>query len=82
MLNQEKYIGRSRSIDIGSEDTDRLWDAYYRLVDNGLIEEIEDLRLFWSKGESVSKAGQSSCLMRISSSSSGSVIGRSEIIWL
>jgi len=64
MLNQEKYIGRSRSIDIGSEDTDKLWDAYYRLVDNGLIEEIEDLRLFWSKGESVSKAGQSSCLMR------------------
>jgi len=63
--NQEKYVERSRSIDIDPENTDRLWEAYYRLVDEGLISEIDDLRLFWSKSESVSKAGQSSSLMRI-----------------
>ena len=63
--NQERYIERSRSIDIDPENTDRLWEAYYRLVDEGLIPEIDDLRLFWSKNESVSKAGQSSCLMRV-----------------
>jgi hypothetical protein len=64
-LNQEKYVERSRSIDIDPENTDRLWEAYYKLVDEGLIPEIDDLRLFWSKSESVSKAGQSSCLMRV-----------------
>jgi len=64
-FNQEKYIERSRSIDIDPENADRLWEAYYRLVDEGLIPEIDDLRLFWSKSESVSKAGQSSCLMRV-----------------
>lgn len=64
-FNQEKYIERSRSIDIDTENTDRLWEAYYRLVDERLIPEIDDLRLFWSKSESVSKAGQSSCLMRV-----------------
>ena len=64
-FNQEKYVERSRSIDIDPENTDRLWEAYYRLVDGGLIPEIDDLRLFWSKNESVSKAGQSSCLMRV-----------------
>lgn len=63
--NQEKYVECSRSIDIDPENTDRLWEAYYRLVDEGLIPEIDDLRLFWSKSESVSKAGQSSCLMRV-----------------
>ncbi len=65
-LNQEKYIERIRTIgDIENADDIRLWDAYHRLVDAGLIEEIDGLKLFWSKGESVSKAGQSSCLMRV-----------------
>lgn len=65
-LNQEKYIERSRTVgDMENPEDDRLWDAYYRLVDAGLIEEIKGLRLFWSKDESISKAGQSSCLMRV-----------------
>ena len=65
-LNQEKYIERSRTIgDVENSEDKRLWDAYYRLIDTGLIEEINGLKLFWSKDESVSKAGQSSCLMRV-----------------
>ena len=65
-LNQGKYIERSRDIgDVENADDSRLWDAYYRLVDAGLIKEIDGLKLFWSKDESISKAGQSSCLMRV-----------------
>ena len=65
-LNQGKYIERSRDIgDVENADDSILWDAYYRLVDAGLIKEINGLKLFWSKDESISKAGQSSCLMRV-----------------
>ena len=65
-LNQEKYIERSRTIgDVDNAEDRKLWDAYYRLIDTGLIEEIDGLKLFWSKDESVSEAGQSSCLMRV-----------------
>ncbi len=65
-LNQEKYIDRSRTIgDMSSEETGLLWEAYYRLVDAGLIPEVDGLRLFWSKNDSVAKAGQSSCLMKV-----------------
>ncbi|MBE6521852.1 MAG: hypothetical protein E7Z62_01800 [Thermoplasmata archaeon] len=65
-LNQEKYIERSRTIgDMSSEETGLLWEAYYRLVDAGLIPEVDGLRLFWSKNDSVAKAGQSSCLMKV-----------------
>ena len=65
-INQEKYIERSRTVgDMENPEDDRLWDAYHRLVDAGVIEEIDGLKLFWSKDESISKAGQSSCLMRV-----------------
>ena len=64
MLNQDKYVERSRTVDIDQGNADRLWDSYHAMVEDGLIPEIDDLQLFWSKGESVSKAGQSSCLMR------------------
>ena len=65
-LNQDKYIERSRAVwDVENTEDKRLWDAYYRLIDAGLIEEIDGLKLFWSKDELVSKAGQSSCLMRV-----------------
>ena len=65
-LNQETYIERSRTIgEMSSEETEMLWESYYRLVDAGLIEDIDGLRLFWSKNDSVAKAGQSSCLMRV-----------------
>ena len=65
-LNQEKYIERSRTIgEMSSEEAGMLWESYYRLVDAGLIPEIDGLRLFWSKNDSVAKAGQSSCLMRV-----------------
>ena len=65
-LNQETYIERSRTIgEMSSEETELLWESYYRLVDAGLIPEIDGLRLFWSKSDSVAKAGQSSCLMRV-----------------
>ena len=30
-----------------------------------MVPEIDGLRLFWSKGSSVSRAGQSSCLMKV-----------------
>ncbi|MBE6522081.1 MAG: hypothetical protein E7Z62_02990 [Thermoplasmata archaeon] len=65
-LNQEKYIERSRNLAVSDENEDeKLWDAYHRIVDAGLVEEINGLKLFWSKEESESKAGQSSCLMRV-----------------
>ena len=65
-LNQDKYIERSRAVgDVENTEDKRLWGAYYRLIDAGLIEEIDGLKLFWSKDELVSKAGQSSCLMRV-----------------
>lgn len=65
-LNQDKYIERSRTIvNVKNSEDKKLWDAYYRLINAGLIEEIKGLKLFWSKDESVSKAGQSSCLMKV-----------------
>ncbi|MBR2254290.1 MAG: hypothetical protein IJ856_00485 [Candidatus Methanomethylophilaceae archaeon] len=65
-LNQEKYIERSRAIcDMENADDSRLWDAYFRLVDAGIIDRIKGLKLFWSKDVSVSKVGHSSCLMRV-----------------
>ena len=65
-LNQDKYVERSRTIvDVKNSEDKKLWDAYYRLIDAGLIEEIKGLKLFWSTDESVSKAGQSSCLMKV-----------------
>jgi len=65
-LNQGKYIERSRAVaDIDSNEDRKLRDAYRRLVDAGLIGEIDGLKLFWSKDESVSETGQSSCLMRV-----------------
>ena len=65
VLNQERYIERSRTVDLDTADAGRLWDSYRRLVSDNLIGEIEDLKLFWSRGESVAKAGQSSCLMKV-----------------
>ncbi|MBQ7701855.1 MAG: hypothetical protein IJT54_05570 [Candidatus Methanomethylophilaceae archaeon] len=65
-MNQERYIERSRDIGhTGEAENERLWEAYRRLVDAGLIGEIKGLRLFWSNDKSVSKACQSSCLMRV-----------------
>ena len=65
-LNQEKYIERSRNLaDSDGNEDERLWDAYHRIVDAGLVEEIDGLKLFWSKEESETRAGQSSCLMRV-----------------
>ena len=65
-LNQEKYIERSRSIgEMDTDECDRLWESYDRLVDSGLISRMDGVKLFWSKSDSVAKAGQSSCLMRV-----------------
>lgn len=65
-LNQEKYIERSRNLAVSDEKEDeRLWDAYHRIVDAGLVGEIDGLKLFWSKEESETGSGQSSCLMRV-----------------
>ena len=63
-LNQETYIERSRSVDIDTDDDRKLIEAYDGLVEAGLVGRIPGLRMFWSKGENVAKAGQSSCLMR------------------
>ena len=65
-LNQDKYIERNEAIeDMENADDSRLWDAYYKLVDAGIIDGIEGLKLFWSKNESISRAGHSSFLMRV-----------------
>ena len=55
-VNSEYYM---------EDGDDRLQESYGRLVDEGLIEEIEDLKLYWSKAEGSSKMGESSCLMRV-----------------
>ena len=34
-------------------------------MDAGLVGEIDGLKLFWSKDETISETGQSSCLMRV-----------------
>lgn len=44
-LNQETYIQRSRMIAVPLDGDDRLRESYERLVDDGLIERIDDLRL-------------------------------------
>lgn len=49
--NQNTYIERSRMIAVPVDGDDRLQESYERLVDEGLIEEIEDLKLYWSKAE-------------------------------
>ena len=65
-LNQDAYIERSRSIgEMDTDECDRLWESYDRLVDSGLISRMDRVKLFWSKSDSVAKAGQSSCLMRV-----------------
>ena len=63
--NQSTYIERSRMIAVPVDGDDRLQGSYERLVDEGLIEEIEDLKLYWSKAEGSNKTGESSCLMRV-----------------
>ena len=63
--NQKAYLERSRMIALPIDGDDRLQESYGRLVDEGLIEEIEDLKLYWSKAEGSSKMGESSCLMRV-----------------
>lgn len=69
--NQTKYIERSRMIDDScTHDVERLYDSYRRLLDCGMLEPIEDLKLFWTKdmgedAERMTKMGQSSCLMRV-----------------
>ncbi len=64
-LNQRTYIERSRMISVPVEGDDRLKESYERLVENGLIGRIEDLKLYWSKSDGSSKMGESSCLMRV-----------------
>lgn len=64
IMNQNTYIERSRMIAIPIEGDDRLQESYRRLIDEGLIDEIEDLKLYWSKAEGSNKIGESSCLMR------------------
>ncbi len=63
--NQSTYIERSRMIAVPVDGDDRLQESYARLVEEGLIEEIEDLKLYWSKAEGSNKTGESSCLMRV-----------------
>jgi len=64
-LNQDTYIARSRSVDTESENDPVLMRSYGRLLEKGLIGEIEGLKLFWSEKPSEEKSGQSSCLMRV-----------------
>jgi len=64
-LNQQTYIERSRMIAVPADGDDRLQKSYRRLVDEGLINEIEDLRLYWSRADGSNKMGESSCLMRV-----------------
>lgn len=63
-LNQDTFIERSRHIDTGA-DTSALERSYRRLVDAGLVGEIDGLRLFWSDNDIPSKAAEGSCLMRV-----------------
>jgi len=63
--NQSTYIERSRMIAVPVDGDDRLQESYARLIDEGLIDEIEDLKLYWSKSEGSNKMGESSCLMRV-----------------
>ena len=63
-INQSKYIERSRQIAVPTDDG-ILERSYRRLIDEGLIDEIEDLRIFWSKPVGNDDIGQSSCLMRV-----------------
>ena len=62
--NQQTYIERSRTIAVPEDGDSRLKESYRRLVEEGLIGEIEDLKLYWSKAEGSNKIGESSCLMR------------------
>ena len=63
-LNQRIYIERSRTI--SDADTTRLEDSYQRLMDDGLVKPIDDLKLFWTEeNRSDSNPGQSSALMRV-----------------
>ena len=64
-LNQQKYIQRSRMIAVPMDGDDRLQESYERLVEDGLMDEIDDLKLYWSKAEGSNKMGESSCLMRV-----------------
>ena len=63
--NQSTYIERSRMIAVPTEGDDRLQKSYERLVNEGLIDEIDDLKLYWSRSEGSKKIGESSCLMRV-----------------
>jgi len=63
--NQQTYIQRSRMIAVPVDGDDRLRESYERLMENGLIDEIEDLKMYWSKAEGSTKMGESSCLMRV-----------------
>lgn len=63
--NQQTYIQRSRMIAVPVDGDDRLRESYERLIENGLIDEIEDLKIYWSKAEGSTKMGESSCLMRV-----------------
>ena len=63
--NQKAYLERSRMIALPIDGDDRLQESYERLINEGLIEEIEDLKLYWSKAEGSKKMGESSCLMRV-----------------
>ncbi|MBE6521810.1 MAG: hypothetical protein E7Z62_01565 [Thermoplasmata archaeon] len=63
--NQQAYLERSRMIALPMDGDDRLQESYERLVEDGLINEIEDLKLYWSKADGSKKMGESSCLMRV-----------------
>ena len=56
--NQSTYIERSRMIAVPVDGDVRLQESYERLVDEGLIERIEDLKLFWSKAGGVEQDGR------------------------
>lgn len=62
--NQGTYVSRSRHID-AEKDGSALRESYQRLVDKGLVKEIEGLRLYWSDIDAAAKTGESSCLMRV-----------------
>ena len=66
MNNQDTYIERSREISEMEKNEEKvLWHSYYRLLDDDLIDSVKGLKMFWSKDKSITKAGQSSCLMKV-----------------
>ena len=63
-INQQVFIDRDRVLNRFSENDPILMGSYGRLRSEGYIDEIEDLKLFWSHGVMENK-GESSHLMRV-----------------